>query len=428
VRDDWFEARPASTIVFSMRATDEAGVSHHPHLTRVLTPKETTAPPRRSRKRLALVLGGLIVVGGGAALFLRGGKAGPEPRPAATADVPRAKGDRITYSPAFATRAQIQVTEVKEELLQPAISLVGTVDFNASHVAAIGTRLRGLVSRVDKYEGDSVKAGESLALVQSAELGEAQAAVSMLQAEYEAAEINAKREAALAERKLTTAREVEVASVEARKSALKLEAARQKVAALGGAGSGSELGSRIVRSPIAGTVVERNVAPGQFVDGDLVAFKVADLEHLWIELDVFERNLPHVHVGDRAELKPLTGGAALQGTVAKVASTINPETHSAIVRIEVSNRDRKLRVGQAVKATLHSSGTGQAHPVVPTSAITFVDGKPTVFVATGPGEVAVTRVMLGANDSARTEILSGLKAGDRVVTGGVFSLKSELFR
>ncbi|RYZ07564.1 MAG: efflux RND transporter periplasmic adaptor subunit [Myxococcales bacterium] len=411
-----------------MRATNEAGVSQHHHPSSVPTPaKPASAAPRRSRKRLGFVLGGALVIAGGVLLLRRGG-AEPQPPPAATADVPRAKGDHISYSPAFAARAQIEVTEVQEARLEPAISLVGTVDFDAEYVAAIGTRLRGLVSRVEKFEGDSVKAGEALALVQSAELGEAQAAVSMLQADYEAAEINAKREAALSERKLTTAREMEVATVEARKAALKLKAAQQKVAALGGLGAGSELGSRIVRSPIAGTVVERNVSPGQFVDGELVAFKVANLEHLWIELDVFERNLPHVRVGDRAELRPLTGGVALQGTVAKVASTIDPETHSAIVRIEVPNRDRQLRIGQAVKATLHSSGTEQARPVVPTSAITFVDGKPTVFVAVGPGEVVVTRVMPGANDSARTEILSGVKAGDRVVTSGVFALKSELFR
>jgi membrane fusion protein, heavy metal efflux system len=315
---------------------------------------------------------------------------------------------------------------VMEARLQPTISVVGNVDFDAAHVAAIGTRLRGLVSRVEKFEGDSVKAGEPLAFVQSAELGEAQAAVSMLQAEYEAAEANAKREASLAEGKLTTAREVEVANVEARKMAFKLKAARQKVAALGGADSA--LGSRVVRSPIAGTVVERKVAPGQFVDGELVAFKVANLDYLWIELDVFERNLPHVRVGDRAELKPLTGGETLQGTVARLASRIDPETHSATVRIEVPNRDRKLRVGQAVKATLHSTGSERARPVAPTSAITFVDGKPTVFVSTGPGEVVVTPVTPGAHDGSRTEILSGLKAGDRVITGGVFSLKSELFR
>jgi membrane fusion protein, heavy metal efflux system len=412
----------------SPTSTEEARTSHG-HLASVPSPPAPEgSPPRKPTRKWLFAVLGVGVLGAVGFAVSRRGHAPEEAAQSASADVPRAKGDRITYSPEFAARVQIQVTDVKAEVLQPTISLVGTVDFDATYMAAIGTRLRGLVSRVDKFEGDTVKAGEALALVQSAELGEAQAAVSMLQAEYEAAEINAKREAALAQGKLTTAREVEVANVEARRTALKLTAAKQKVAALGGSAADTELGSRVVRSPIAGTVVERNVSPGQFVDGDLVAFKVADLEHLWIELDVFERNLAHVHVGDRAELKPLTGGQGLQGTVAKVASTIDPETHSATVRIEVHNRDRKLRVGQAVKATLHSKGTQQPRPVVPSTALTFVDGKPTVFVATGPGEVSVARVVPGATDGDRTEIMSGLEPGARVVTGGVFALKSELFR
>jgi len=177
-------------------------------------------------------------------------------------------------------------------------------------------------------------------------------------------------------------------------------------------------------------VVERNVAPGQFVEGQLVAFKVANLDHLWIELDVFERNLSRVVIGDRAELRPLSAGAdVLRGRVAKIASSIDQQTHSAKVRIEVENQDRKLRVGQAVQATIHTSGGELApRPIVPTSAITFVDGRPTVFVAAGPNTVRVVNVQLGANDDDETEIVAGLSASDSLVTEGAFALKSELFR
>ena len=121
--------------------------------------------------------------------------------------------------------------------------------------------------------------------------------------------------------------------------------------------------------------------------------------------------------------------APLIGRVGKIASTINQETHSAKVRIEVENRDRKLRVGQAVQAVIHSSGDHLGRrPIVPTAAITFVDGKPTLFVASGPNAVRVVGVQLGANDGDETEILSGLKEGDEIVTEGAFALKSELFR
>jgi cobalt-zinc-cadmium efflux system membrane fusion protein len=378
-----------------------------------------------------LGLGALAMGGGGSLLFRDRVEAAPSAE--TTVDVPRVEGERIHFSETFAKRAGIRLEKVRFDQLIPVVAAVGTADFNEEHVAAIGTRLRGLVSAVRKFEGDAVEAGTVLARVESAELGEAQAAVSMLDAELNAAELNREREARLAERSLTTAREVELAAVEAKKAPLLLGAAEQKVAALSGAarsGRSVVLGAHEVRSPIAGTVVERHVSPGQFVEGQLVAFKVANLDHLWIELDVFERNLARVKVGDRAELRPLsTGGELLVGRVAKVASSIDQQTHSAKVRIEVENRDRKLRIGQAVQAMIHTSGGDLApRPIAMSRAITFVDGKPTVFVAVGPNAVRVVNVQLGANDDDETEITSGLAANDQIVTEGAFALKSELFR
>lgn len=393
-------------------------------------PPAPPTPGARWRRRIVFGAAALGVVGVTTLLLQESGQAAPSPELAA--DVPLVQGELITFSDAFAKRAGIRLAKVRYDQLVPVVAAVGTADFNAEHVAAIGTRLRGLVSSVKKFEGDVVEAGAVLARVESAELGEAQAAVSMLDAERHAAQLNAEREARLAERSLTTAREVELASVEAKKASLLLGAAQQKVTALGGNPKAKDLvlGAHEVRSPIAGTIVERNVAPGQFVEGQLVAFKVANLDHLWIELDVFERNLSRVAVGDQAELRPLSANAdVLRGRVAKVASRIDQETHSAKVRIEVENADRKLRVGQAVQATIHTSGgeTG-ARPIAPTSAITFVDGKPTVFVVAGKNTVKVVNVQLGANDDDETEIVSGLSRGDELVTEGAFALKSELFR
>jgi cobalt-zinc-cadmium efflux system membrane fusion protein len=390
------------------------------------------APQRNWKKRAAFAGGVLFVAVASYFLIQRRSEAASGTTTARAPDVPRVEGDHIRFSDGFARRVGIRMQRVRVEQLVPVVQAVGTVDFNAEHVVAVGARLRGLISRVRRFEGDAVKDGDPLARVESAELGEAQARVSMLDAEREAAQLNAKREETLAARNLTTAREAEMASVAARKSTLLLAAAKQNVAALGGSARASEqsLGSHELRSPIEGTVVERNVAPGQFIEGQLVAFKVANLDHLWIELDVFERNLYRIQVGDHAEIKPLSGDAGtLEGKVAKVASNIDQETHSAKVRIEVENRDRRLRVGQAVKATIHCNGGKLApRPLIPTRAITFVDGKPRVFVAVGPHAVRVTRVVLGANDGDETEIIEGVGEADEVVTNGAFALKSELFR
>jgi membrane fusion protein, heavy metal efflux system len=397
------------------------------------THAEPAPPPSHTgRKRAwalataltAMALGGLALGGGG-------GPGAPSASPGGAP--PRVEGDRIVYDDSFARRAGIQATPVKRAELVPVISAVGTVDFDAEHVAAVGTRLRGLVSRVLSYEGDTVKLGATLARVESAELGEAQATVGMLDAKRDAAVLNAQRESLLAQRSLTTAREVEAATVEERKASLMLSAAKQKVVALTGSAapkSEGALGAHELRAPIAGTIVERRVAPGQFVEGGLVAFKLANLDHLWVELDVFERNLSRIRLGDLTELRPLSGSGELwTGRVAKISSTIDPVTHSARVRIEVENRERRLRVGQAVQATIRASGGPSGdRPVVPTKAITFVDGKPTLFAVAGPNAVRKVTVELGAADEDETEIVSNLSDVHHVVTEGVFALKSELFR
>ena len=399
-------------------------------------PADATVPTsagagRAWKARTAALAAVLVAVIGGTLTWRNRGAtaAHAEPLP----DIPHVRGDRIEFSPAFAARIGLRYEPVRVEELVPVIAAVGTAELNAEHVAAVGARLRGLVSRVNKFEGDSVDVGTVLAKIESPDLGEAQAAASLFDAQRQAARVNADREVKLAERQLTTAKEVETATVEARRAGLMLQAAKQKVAALGSsvvASGTSSFGTLEMRSPIRGTVVERNIAPGQFVQSDLVAFQIANLDHLWVELDVFERSLGQVRIGDQAELKPLAGGSnVLAGRVAKIAARIDPETHSAKVRIEVENREHLWRVGQAVKATIHSSGGAvDSRSTVRTEAITFVDGKPTVFVMAGPNAVRVVNVRLGAHDDHSTEVLDGIAATDRVVTDGAFALKSELFR
>ncbi|HYP89719.1 MAG TPA: efflux RND transporter periplasmic adaptor subunit, partial [Polyangiaceae bacterium] len=156
-------------------------------------PRSTQPPPaaRPSRKRAALIAVPLLLGAVGVFFWQRDGEAAIDTQAEPAPDVPRVQGDQIRFSDNFAKRAGIKIAKVRFDQLVPVVSAVGTVDFNAEHVAAIGTRLRGLVSRVTKFEGDPVKAGTVLARVESAELGEAQAAVSMLDAERHAAELNA---------------------------------------------------------------------------------------------------------------------------------------------------------------------------------------------------------------------------------------------
>jgi membrane fusion protein, heavy metal efflux system len=389
-----------------------------------LTPSPSPSFARWGALAGALVLGvvGFVVLSGDDA----------DRAPVVQPDVPRVEGNRIHFSEAFAKRIGLEVAAVRKGPLTPTISVVGTVALDPEYVAAVGTRLKGLVRSVAKFEGDTVEKGDILGEIDSAELGEAQASISMLRAERQAAEINAARESQLLEQRLSTAREAEVAATELKKYDALLDAANQRVVALGGQAPGGKvaLGRYVLRSPIDGTIIDRNVSTGQSVEADLVAFRIGNLDYLWVELAVYEQHLGSIAVGDAVSLQLLSNPeVVIEGRIEHIGAQVNPDTRSADVRIEVDNRDRKLLPGQAVTAEIQAS-RGAAQPVlfVPRSAITVVDGQPTVFVSTGENQVRVVEVTLGKSDGDDQQIIAGLKHGERVVSSGVFALKSELFR
>lgn len=411
---------------------DEPRVSIPPNAPEVNdAPKRGHAPARARGGRWGMIVVAGILLAVGVAYATRA--TSEPPSPAAAPDVPHVAGDSIVFSEGFRSRIQLATTPVKLAPLTPVVSVVGTVAFNPEHMAAVGTRLRGLVRTVHKFEGDAVTKGELLAAIESAELGEAQARVSTLEAELSAAQINADRERQLREQQLSTAREYEVARAELQKFQALLHAARQRVKALGSSRDGEGiigLGQHAVRSPIAGTIIERHVSTGQSVEADLVAYRVANLDQLWVELAVYERSLNRIRVGDEVALEALANpNEQFQGRIAHIGAQIDPSTRSADVRIAIDNKERRLRPGQAVTAKIEAS-YASAVPVlsVPNSAITVIDGQPTVFVCDTNTSVRAVPVELGATDGEHQQIEKGLQEGQTVAVRGVFALKSELFR
>jgi cobalt-zinc-cadmium efflux system membrane fusion protein len=391
-------------------------------------PKATS---RRGIQRVAIVVILFAAILGGVGWVLA--KPRQAQKVAPTSDIPHVEGRRIVFSERFAKRFGLRTGDVRRAKMTPTVSVVGTVTFDPEHVSRIGTRLRGLVRDVRHYEGDTVKRGTLLAEIDSPELGEAQASVTTLRAQAEAARRNSIREKDLADQRLTTLKESEEADANKNMYTAMLAAARQKVAALAGKYSETNaraLGVHELYAPLDGTIVERNVSKGQLVEGNHTAFVVADLDHLWVELAVFERNLPNIRERDEVELRPLGNtGMPLRGHVAHVGHVLDPDTRSAKVRVTVDNKNRLLRPGQAVDAIIHiASASVNEGLLVPQSAISFVDGNPTVFVAENASSVVAVEVTLGASDGREQLVESGLDAGQKVVVDGTFELKSELFR
>lgn len=344
-------------------------------------------------------------------------------------DVPHRDGDAIVVSDRFRKMAGLETEAASSARLVPLLRAVGTVAFDPTHVAAVGTRAAGVVGKVLHVEGDSVAKGDLLAEIESARLADAHAALRVATAKKRAAASNFERVQGLLESQLTTAREFERArSALAEQSALET-AAEERIDALGGGGGGDDTGVSQLRAPVAGVIAERSIAPGQSLEPGHVAFRVGDLDQLWVLLRIFERDVGLVSVGDAVDVKSLSElGRTVRGSVTHVGAVLDPATRTVDIRVVVPNQDQALRPGQSVKATIHTSGRARTGISVPASAITYVDGNPTVFIAESASRFVPRKVELGIDAGDRVEITKGIREGARVVSKNVLAIKSEIFR
>ncbi len=179
-----------------------------------------------------------------------------------------------------------------------------------------------------------------------------------------------------------------------------------------------------MRSPVSGVVVERSVLAGQRLMPGEIAYEIVDLSRVWIEGEVFEPDLPSVRVGQRVTAEfPALPGEARSGRISYVYPTLNPETRTARVRVEMANRDLRLKPG--MYATFRFSA--QTEPVVnvPRSAVLVTGERSVVFVRDSIGTLTPREVTRGRATDDRVEILSGLKRGETVVASATFLVDAE---
>lgn len=343
----------------------------------------------------------------------------------------------VRLRPDLAQRAGIQTTVAAPSPFVPEVALVGTVRFDDTRVADVGGRIAGRVTRFFVELGDHVEAGEPVAEIEGAEIGAAVAELLSAEAHLAAASHQAEREAGLVSQQLTTATVAEDARARAAALAADVRGAEQRLVAMGASPNAVRTRAQVaapvtrvvLRAPIAGDVVERFALLGQVVDPTHPLLRVADLSQVWVQLDVYERDLARVAEGDAAvvatEAMP---GVLFRGQVSHIDSTIDERTRTARVRVAVPNTERRLRPGQFVDARLSpQSGARMAIVVDPTS-VTQIDGEDCLFVATSADTYEVREVDLGAHGDGVVEIVSGIHDGDRIVVSGAFALKSELAR
>lgn len=346
--------------------------------------------------------------------------------------------DRSATAPAAAANGNVRLTPEQRQNVRlfTVVSAkfhrntetTGVVDFDNDQATSVLAPFSGPVSRLLVGLGERVKMGDPLALVDSPDFAEAistyQKALATAQTNRRLADLDkdllehhgvAQREAAQAE---TDAVNAEADRDAALQALISLNVNPQTIADLR-AGRPVRHATAVIRAPIAGTVVEKLITPGQLLSGGTTpCFTVANLSRVWVMAQVFGSDLPAVSPGDPAEVTSGIGSDTFPGKVDNISALVDPDTRAVAVRVVVDNPKQLLKKQMYVRVSIRSAAESDGL-LVPVSAILRDDENlPFVYVAESDGSFARRHVTLGFRSGERYDIADGLKVGDRIVVAG----------
>lgn len=341
--------------------------------------------------------------------------------PAGNAPSDAGPTDRVTLSHRARAKARIR-TSVVQRLGAGAVDrhLLGRVDYNEATLRTVTSWVSGRIDRLHvRVTGETIRAGQVVAALYSPEVYGAHQDLIQAQQQLDrlggGATATAKVAATAA---LRSARErlrllgVPETEVDAM---LRDKAPRDRVR---------------IRSPFRGTVIERLATEGQYVSTGAGLYRVADLSRLWVQLDAYESDLAALKVGQMVSLRvDALPEQPISGRVTFVDPVLNMRTRTARVRIEVRNRDGRLRPGMFVEAVVQGALPTERPLVIPDTAPLFTGRRSIVYVERSSDERFVylpRSVRLGPKTGHHYPVLSGLEEGERVVIHGAFVIDADL--
>jgi membrane fusion protein, heavy metal efflux system len=338
-----------------------------------------------------------------------------------------ASGIRLTA----AQREHVQLYTVQPSQFHRTLETTGVVDFDNDQATSVLAPFSGPVSRLLVSLGAQVKAETPLAVVDSPDfataIGAYRKALSIAQTSRRLANLDkdllehngvSQREEAQAE--------TDAVSAEADRDAALQELVSLKVTpqTIKDIQDGRQVThtEATIRSPIAGTVVERLITPGQLLEaGTTPCFTIADLSRVWVLAQLFGSDLSAVSTGDTAQVVTGFGSNSLSGKVDNISALVDPNTRSVQVRVVVDNPENLLKKQMYVRVLIQARQESTAL-LIPVSAVLRDDENlPFVYVAQTDGSFARRHITVGYRAGDRYEISAGVQAGDQVVVaGGIF--------
>jgi len=356
--------------------------------------------------------------------------------PSASAAAPAAPtGDplRIEATPQLLER--IEVGEPEWAAVGARINVAAHVEVDETRVARVGSPVMGRINGLAVREGQNVVRGQVLATITSTGLSDAQLVLLKALSQTQVAQRAVERAELLLQADVIGSAELQRRQAELTQAEAELAAARDQLRLLGVSPETvanlertRELHSVArVEATMSGTVLDRAVALGQVIQPADTVFEIADLSNVWLVADVPEQSAGTLRIGGEVEATLAAfPGETLRGRLSFVSSTVNAETRTVRVRMDVPNRARRFK--PAMLATMVIHDPTQRRMVIPSEAVVRQENQDFVFLQKTPKDFILTPVQLGLEQAGRRVLEAGLENGQKIAIEGAFHLNNERLR
>ena len=338
----------------------------------------------------------------------------------------------------------IEIGTVQEVERTSVFKFTGQVQLDLTRTVEVVSAGSGRVDKVSKLLGEKVKKADVLAVIHSADLGQAKADFLEVQAKLELSEATFKREKELYTKKVSSEadylnalnelRVAEASYVAADKRLNLFGLKAEQIGSIKDEKKNEDFANLVLQVPQAGTIIKQNISTGKIVGTTESLYTIADLSNLWVWCDVYEKDLAVLHeqLASGKQLRAAVhvkafDASKFEGVVDLIGNVMDEHTRTVKIRVQVKNPQGKLRPGMFAEVEVMIPGDGRM-TAVPRNAVMSDAGKNFVFRYWKDDLWARSDVTVGSVYGDLIEILNGIPNGARIVTGGAFMLKSDILR
>lgn len=345
-------------------------------------------------------------------------------------------GGEITLDPAAVQNLQLRFSPAELRTVTKPVLAPGSVHLNGKKVFVITPKIDGTITADPHSLGDKVKKGDVLAQIQSADLAGMIANYVAAEEAMQFAVAAAAQEKKLADQNLSSTEQLREANMRLTEAITAHARALQPLKLLEfNEGTihqflsnvdGADYTSLEITAPEAGEIIEKDLRRGAAVDHDHSLFTIADLSELWVDFQVALRDAPNLSIGDEIRVESSVTTKERDAEIIYIAPIADERSRTVMARALLENPDRKWRPGTPVFVSVTAGKNAESALTVPTGAIVDFEGGKAVFVKQGENVFLPVPVEPGVSDGSFTSILSGLQAGQTVVSQNAAQLKGHL--